>query len=199
MHPSPETDHTEQKAALRTKMQHQRSAINSIDARSAAESIANHFADHPYLTYAKSFAGYYPFRNELDVLSIFHHMQTFKKQMALPRIAPDGKTLTFKLWEPGVMLETDRYGIKTPKAECETIIPEVILVPLLAVDNQGYRLGYGGGYYDRTIAYLRATQDKAPLCIGVAYPLQEIESVPHQAHDEQLDGLLTPEGVSMFR
>lgn len=183
---------------FRASMLRKRETISPSARLAAAASIANHFADHPYLTYAKSFAGYYAFKGELDVLPIFNRMQSFKKSMALPHINKENHELTFKSWQPGERLEIDHYGIKTPNANAPVIIPEVVLVPLLAVDKDGYRLGYGGGYYDRCIEKLRATPTP-PLFFGVAFAEQEVEHLPRESHDQALDGLLTPEGVSMYR
>jgi len=174
-----------------------RSAITGSVRLSASQSVANHFADHPYLTYAASFAGYYPIRDELDVLPIFNRMAAFHKQMALPHIQSTQPLMTFKSWTPGQPLDTGAHGIKTTAETAPDLIPEVVLVPLLAFNPSGYRLGYGGGYYDRVIAHYR-TQGLPTRFFGVAYALQEDTSFPVDAHDQPLDGILTEEGVSMF-
>ena len=89
-------------------------------------------------------------------------------------------------------------GMEEPTADSEQITPEIILIPLLAFDADGYRLGYGGGFYDRTIATLRESETVPPLCIGVGYNTQEVERVPTGAYDQPLDGVITEHGVSIF-
>lgn len=185
------------KEALRRTMLQRRQSISASDRLEAARAIAHHYADHPFLTYAASFAGYYAIRGELDVLAIFNRMATFNKLSALPCIREDG-LLDFRLWKPGEKLEDGPLGTKHPPETSAIIIPEVILTPLLAVDETGHRLGYGGGYYDRTIRHLRTTMEKPPLYIGVAFMRQELPTLPVHDDDERLDGILTEQGVSMF-
>ena len=107
-----------------------------------------------------------------------------------------GQPLRFHRW-----CETDRmrqhtYGVTEPQLEADIITPSLLLVPLLAFDATGYRLGYGGGFYDRTLQSLRAIR---PIrAIGVAYSGQEVAVVPHGPHDQLLDGVLTEKGLRVF-
>lgn len=183
------------KDALRQQMLAKRNAISSADRLEAAQSVALHYADHPYLAPAKTFAGYYPFRNELDVLPIFNRMSQYGRTMALPAVT--GDMLVFKHWAPSTPLTTDRYGVKTPEVTSEEMVPELVLVPLLAFDAQGYRLGYGGGFYDRVMQKYR-DNGQDTLFFGVAYTQQEVDTVYAEPHDQPLDGILTDLGVSMF-
>lgn len=185
------------KAALRRTMLDKRQALPPAVKLRAAQSVRLHFADHPHLTYATSFAGYYPIRGEVDVLPVFNHMRRFHKAMGLPRIG-EGGALSFRRWQPGEALEDGLHAIKAPPAEAPAFVPEVVLVPLLAFDDRGFRLGYGGGYYDRAMAVLRASEAAPPLFIGVAYAMQEAAALPVEPHDARLDGILTEEGVSLF-
>lgn len=173
-----------------------REALPIADRMHMAQAIKMHFADHPYLTYANSFAGYYAIRVEVDTLPIFNHMAKFNKKMCLPRIA--GPELRFHCWAPGQAFDPTPGPIKMPMPDSESMIPEVILCPLLAFDNRGYRLGYGGGYYDRVMEKMRRAGSKAPLFVGVAYTAQEVPELPAEAHDMRLDGILTETGVSVF-
>lgn len=184
----------EAKAALRRQMLSLRENMPASQRVEASQSVKLHFIDFPHLTYAKSFAGYYAIRGEVDVLPIFNHMAKYNKTMALPRI--HGQYLTFHSWRPGEPLQDEGMGIKVPYG-ANHFIPEVLLVPLLAFDKRGYRLGYGGGYYDRSIAALRQ-MGIAPLCVGVAYSQQEVDALPAEPHDQKLDGILTEKGVSLF-
>jgi 5-formyltetrahydrofolate cyclo-ligase len=104
--------------------------------------------------------------------------------------------LVFREWQPGDELAPSDLDIPEPTIDKSVGIPEFLLVPLLAFDRQGYRLGYGGGYYDRTLQDLRATRDIT--AIGIAYQGQEVDSVPHESFDQRLDGVITEAGVTRF-
>lgn len=186
------------KQALRQEMLARREAIPAATRLEAAQAIANHFADHPYLTYAGSFAGYYAMRGEVDVLPVFNRMARFHKRTALPAIHAPEQPLIFREWQPGVRLEAAAFGTKQPAADQPEFIPEVVLVPLLAFDAVGHRIGYGSGYYDRTIQALRAAQASPPWFIGTAFALQEVPHISAEESDQPLDGILTEEGVSVF-
>jgi 5-formyltetrahydrofolate cyclo-ligase len=103
------------------------------------------------------------------------------------------RPLEFRRWRPGATLVIDRFGIAHPPADAAVIEPDVLLVPLLAFDSRHYRLGYGAGFYDRTLADLRAR--KTILAIGVAYSAQRVAEVPLDGWDEALDLVLTEQGV----
>jgi 5-formyltetrahydrofolate cyclo-ligase len=101
--------------------------------------------------------------------------------------------LKFRLWTPGEPTIAGVWNIPMPPEAAAEIFPDVVLVPMLAFDKQGYRLGYGGGFYDRTLRQLRAR--KSIEAIGIAYAAQEIPKVPHGEHDEPLDWILTERGI----
>jgi 5-formyltetrahydrofolate cyclo-ligase len=186
------------KPSLRDTMQQKRAQLSAVQAARDAQAVARHFADHPILAFADSCAGYMAMRGEVDVLPIIAFMQRFDRPTALPRITAKDAALTFHRWQAGDALTLHAHGMKEPSAESEVIVPQIILVPLLAFDKAGHRLGYGGGYYDRTMAALRTEVEKPPLFIGVAYSWQEVPELPADAHDAKLDGILTELGVSMF-
>lgn len=186
-----------EKRKLREQMMARRMAMPHAAMLSASQSIARHFADHPILAFAPSFAGYLAIRGELDVLPVFDSMARYNKTTSLPCIMPD-KSLLFRQWQKNDALVRHALGTQEPVSTAPTLIPEIILVPLLAFDGDGYRLGYGGGYYDRTLERLREFPNP-PRFIGVAYSMQEIDQVPTDSHDLPLDGVLTELGVSMFR
>jgi 5-formyltetrahydrofolate cyclo-ligase len=101
------------------------------------------------------------------------------------------KPLLFRAWRPGDALETRMWGIREPSADQALLRPDVLLVPLLAFDRDGWRLGYGGGFYDRTLRDLRAAAPSV-AAIGLAFDPQEVDAVPHLDYDEPLDMVLTP-------
>lgn len=185
-----------EKRKMRDAIMAKRMALPHAAMLSASQSVARHFADHPILAFAPSFAAYCAMRGELDVMSIFQHMARFNKTTALPWVTPE-KSLLFREWKIGDPLERHTLGMEEPLASAPEITPAVVLVPLVAFDGEGYRLGYGGGFYDRTISQFREIK-QPPLFIGVAYSMQEVDQVPTDEHDHPLDGILTELGVSMF-
>lgn len=186
-----------EKRKLRQQMQAKRVQMPHAVAATAANAVARHFADHPILAFAKSFAGYVSMRGEIDVLPVFEIMAKWNKLTALPCIRSD-KNLHFREWSLGEPLIKSELGTQEPVATNPSIIPALVLVPMLAFDGDGYRLGYGGGYYDRTMQTLRDFATP-PLFVGVAYAAQEVDRIPTDEHDQPLDGILTELGVSMFR
>ena len=185
-----------EKRKLREAMLAKRMQLPHAAMLSASQSVARHFADHPILAFSQSFAGYRAMRGELDVMEIFKVMERYDKQTALPYITPE-KTLVYRSWKLADPLVRHELGMEEPSAEAAEIVPEIILVPLLAFDGEGYRLGYGGGYYDRTIEIMRELP-KPPLFVGVGFSMQEVNLVPTNEQDAPLDGVLTELGVSMF-
>ena len=185
-----------EKRKLRDAMLARRMQLPHAAMLSASQSVARHFADHPILAFAPSFAGYRAMRGELDVMEIFKVMARYEKQTCLPCVTAE-KSLIYRSWKLNDPLTRHALGMEEPLADAKIITPAVILCPLLAFDGEGYRLGYGGGYYDRTMEAMRAG-DNPPLFIGVGFSMQEVELVPTDARDAPLDGVLTELGVSMF-
>ena len=108
----------------------------------------------------------------------------------LPVVQGKGEPLVFRAWTTEGLLREDCYGIPTP-SEGAFIVPEALLIPLNAFDARGYRLGYGGGYFDRTLANL----NPAPLTIGVGFELSRVDSICPEAHDIRLDAVVTEAGI----
>jgi 5,10-methenyltetrahydrofolate synthetase len=108
----------------------------------------------------------------------------------LPVVVDEAAALGFRDWRAGAAMAKDRYGIPTPAAG-DFVQPQALLIPLAAFDLAGFRLGYGGGYYDRTLAGLRPR----PLAIGVGFELARVDSIHPEAHDERLDAVVTETGV----
>jgi 5-formyltetrahydrofolate cyclo-ligase len=123
--------------------------------------------------------GYAPFKGELDVRPAMALLSARGHPICLPVIETPEKPLYFRKWRPGEALEKGRYGIAIPPAEAPVSRPEVLLVPLVAFDRQGHRLGYGAGYYDRTIARLR--EQGRVLVVGMGYARQEVARLPAAA------------------
>jgi 5-formyltetrahydrofolate cyclo-ligase len=111
-------------------------------------------------------------------------------------IGRKGEPLTFRAYTTGDDLDERTWGIREPKPHRPVVVPDVLILPLLAFDGEGWRLGYGGGFYDRTLAGLRAGKQVA--AIGLAYAGQRVDAVPHADYDEPMDGVLTPSGLEQF-
>ena len=107
-----------------------------------------------------------------------------------------GEKLAFHLYEPGATLVPGVFGLSQPGKDWPEAVPDVLVVPLLAFDARGMRLGYGGGFYDRTLADLRATRNI--LAVGFAFAGQEVQDVPHRESDEPLDWVVTETGARRF-
>lgn len=135
------------------------------------------------------FAGYWPIATEIDVRPLLARLYERGFRCALPAIVADEAVLTFRRWNPTDDLEPGEHDTRQPFATAETVTPDALLAPLLAVDGEGHRLGHGRGWYDRTLAGLRA-RGKV-VAIGVGYGLQRIERVPSTPDDQPMDWILT--------
>ena len=110
-------------------------------------------------------------------------------RVALPVTGKRGTPLVFRRWTPATVMVPGRMAIPEPPTDAEVLVPDVLFVPLAAFDRRGHRIGYGAGFYDRSLAALRA--EKAVTAVGVAYAAQEVLFVPADAHDEPLDFVVT--------
>ena len=136
-------------------------------------------------------SGYMPIRTEIDPRPAMAEAAAFGP-VAVPVIRGRGKPLAFSLWEPGCALREGPFGAMVP-AEDRFIEPEVLIVPLVAFDRAGGRLGYGGGFYDRTLELLRSR--RPTRAIGFAWAAQETDAVPQEPTDQPLDLIVTEAGV----
>jgi 5-formyltetrahydrofolate cyclo-ligase len=134
-------------------------------------------------------SGFHPYLSEISTLPLLAKLVGEGWITALPVVVGKELPLLFRRWAPGDAMVSGLWDIQIPADAAPEVEPDVLLVPMLAFDRKGYRLGYGGGFYDRTLAKLRAV--KLVSAIGVAYSGQEIEVVPHDAHDQPLDWIMT--------
>jgi 5-formyltetrahydrofolate cyclo-ligase len=181
------------KATLRVLARGRREAIDPDTRRRAASEVAAHVVgllrDRP----AGVVAGYAAIGSEIDPWPALADLGQRGWMTALPVIVERTAPLQFRRWRQGEPLETRAWGIREPGPDAAIVVPDVLLVPLLAFDRCGHRLGYGGGYYDRTIAMLSA--GRSLLTIGVAFAEQQVDAVPVLAYDIPLDHIVTPSGV----
>ena len=133
-----------------------------------------------------------PMRTEIDPLAA---MAVHQGPVGVPVILAKATPLRFRAWGPGVRMVAGEFGAEIPE-EGPWVEPDVLIVPLLAFDARGYRLGYGGGFYDRTLAGLRARH--GVLAVGFAFAAQEVDVVPVDGFDQRLDAVVTEQGVRRF-
>jgi 5-formyltetrahydrofolate cyclo-ligase len=133
-------------------------------------------------------SGFWPMGQEIDIRPLLHVLHERGHPIVLPETPKRGNPLIFRLWCPGDVLVAERFGTMRPTGEPR--LPDFLLVPLLAFDLRGSRLGYGAGYYDRTLATLPGR-----FRLGVAYAAQELDAVPAGPYDARLDAVATERGV----
>jgi 5-formyltetrahydrofolate cyclo-ligase len=143
-------------------------------------------------------SGYWPVRTEIDIRPLLHALSEAGHVCGLPVMVAKGEPLIFRRWRPGMKLAQGGFAIPTPPPEAEVVTPELALVPLLAFDAEGRRLGYGGGYYDHTLRVLRRRLRSRFLAVGVAYAAQTCDHVPADETDERLDWVVTEEEAIRF-
>jgi 5-formyltetrahydrofolate cyclo-ligase len=136
----------------------------------------------------------WPYRNEYDARYVARHLRTQGAKTALPVVVANRQPLIFRLWQPGDVLGKGVYDIPYP-ASGNAVVPDAALVPMNGFDAGGYRLGYGGGFFDRTLAALRAGGSPRPLAIGVTYELARMKTIHPQSHDIPMDYVVTERGV----
>lgn len=140
----------------------------------------------------KTVSGFIPYLSEIDTRALLSALGAHGCETCVPVVIENNTPLEFRAWAPGEPTVPGRWGIPVPPDGSRVVDPDVLLVPMLAYDRYGYRLGYGGGFYDRTLEKLRAM--KPVIAIGVAYSAQQVDEVVRGEHDQPLDWILTEEG-----
>lgn len=138
--------------------------------------------------------GFYPIQTEIDCLFILKTLSAIQCRCALPVMRGKNHHLAFREWDLATDLTDGPYGTREPGPDFHYVMPDIILLPLLAFDDRGYRLGYGGGYYDRTLDIYRQKGHNF-TAIGVAYDGQKRDHVPRTRHDQPLDIIVTEQEV----
>ena len=167
----------------------------------AANAIADHFLADILGSFGRasvplSIAGYMPIRSEADPLPLLGELCRLGHICALPRVVGADQPLTFHVWEPDSPTDEGPFGTRVPVADAPRIVPDIVLVPLLAFDLNGMRLGYGGGFYDRTLESIR--MERTCLAVGIAFSAQEQDLLPHDTFDQPLDWVVTEMGCRRF-
>jgi 5-formyltetrahydrofolate cyclo-ligase len=184
------------KAELRRQALARRDALPAGERAQAAETIATR-AFPVAIAPGAIVAGFMPMKSEINPLPLMRRLAAAGARLALPVVAGQGNPLIMRAWAFGEPLIAGVWGIREPAPLAPAVAPDILIVPLLAFDRAGQRIGYGAGYYDLTIAALRARQ--AVVAIGVAFAAQEIAAVPATPRDAPLDLVLTEREVIDLR
>jgi len=187
----------EAKRTLRSAMLAWRAGLTDEDRRAASAELVEQFRSARPFETPCAVSGFWPMKEELDVRPLMIELFNEGCQLALPVVTGKGKPLVFRAWRPGDPLEQGVFGTLHPPARRQALEPDALIVPLLACDQDGWRLGYGGGYFDRTLRGLR--QRRRVTAMGVGFDAQFLsEEVPHGPADERLDWLLTDRRACAF-
>ena len=158
----------------------------------AGQKLADHFQTLISPPAGTIISGFLSIGSEVDVAPTLSAMAGRGCQICLPCVIAPRTPLVFRLWKQGDALIEESFGTRAPAATATEVQPDILIVPLLSFDRAGYRLGYGGGFYDRTLEMLRKT--KPVLAVGVAYSGQQVDAVLRGPYDQPLDWILMESG-----
>ena len=179
-----------EKSELRTGLVRRRIELSSTYGSNAATLLSNQFFLHFGDTILNhKVAGYWPMKGEIDIRLVLNELENREVTIALPVMVGSDRPLDFRRWSPGNRLVRGKFSVLEPDPRSPNIDPTMVIVPTLGFDAAGNRLGYGGGYYDRTLSELRS--NSSILIVGVAYDEQECDRIPTTETDVPLDLILT--------
>jgi 5-formyltetrahydrofolate cyclo-ligase len=183
----------QEKTALRARIKAWRAELGAEVQTRAAQAVARQGLDflEPHHE-AAVVSGFAPLPDEFRIWPLLRRLHGQGFRLALPAMQGKGKPLVFRAWSPGDAMDSGVWGIAEPRTDKPALDPDILIVPLLAFDRRGWRLGYGGGFYDRTLKELRAR--KAVIAVGLGHDEQEVDAVPHLDYDQRLDWVLRPSG-----
>jgi len=188
-------DLTDQKAALRKTIYVRRRNAHAADLAAngdASRAAMDHFLAARLHTGAQVISGYRPIRTEIDPSPLMEALHIAGHRLCVPEIQGRGLALRFREWRPGIEMIEGAFGALVP-ASGDWLEPQLLIAPLLAFDAAGWRLGYGGGFYDRSLEGLRAK--RRTLAVGFAYSAQQVAAVPRESTDQPLDAIVTEQGL----
>ena len=181
------------KTELRRSLLNTRKSLSAPEWRQKSEILCNHLQNSPLFTEAKTILAYFSFRQESDLSPLFVTPRTW----GFPRCV--GKQLSWHVWQPGDALHTGAYGILEPLPDAPKIDQsevDLILVPAVSCDVRGYRLGYGGGYYDRMLSL---AEWESKIAIGTIFEFALLAQLPVDSWDKPLHGICTESGLKMIQ
>jgi 5-formyltetrahydrofolate cyclo-ligase len=185
----------DERKSLRGELRARRQALSAAERIAAANGVANSLEQLAEFIVDTRIAGYWAIDGELPLHVVVANLMRRGQQYCLPCVVGP-RELRFAPWRSGVVLESNRYGIPEPVcSEAELLAPQaldVVLLPMLGFDRRGHRLGYGGGYYDASLAFLRdRTEVATPLLVGIAYSAQQLDAIEPAEWDVRLDYIAT--------
>jgi 5-formyltetrahydrofolate cyclo-ligase len=180
---------TDPKATLRREALARRGAVAPGARVAFSRRLANEGMRLARLWRPRAVSAFHTLRDEPDTLQLLSALAAEGFATALPVVVGRESPLTFRLWRPGDPTRLGAMSIAEPLEEAPAVEPDLLFVPLACFDRRGHRIGYGAGYYDRTLAGLRAI--KPIHAVGVAYGVCEVAAVPYEAHDQSLDAIVT--------
>lgn len=180
------------KKELRAEAVERRKAAFAHHGAEASRMIAAHGLDFIGVNAGAIVSGFAAINEEINPAPLMTWLQAEGFRLALPVMQGKAKPLLMRSWTPGDAMNVAAWGIAEPLEDKPAVDPDVVLVPLLAFDARGFRLGYGGGFYDRTLQRLRKL--KPVVAVGLAYDELRVDAVPVESYDERLDWVLTPSG-----
>jgi len=184
------------KRILRGTMLAWRGGLSEEERRAAATNLVDRWRVEQPVETPTVVSGFWPMAEELDIRPLMIELHNQGCQLCLPVVVAKKQPLQFRAWRPGDPLEQGVFGTLHPHPSREVLEPDALIVPLLAVDEEGWRVGYGGGFYDRTLEALRAR--KRITAVGVGFNAQLMPEVPHGPGDQRLDWLLTDKRACAF-
>lgn len=186
------TDSAADKTSLRKTALNLRNSTHASSTGAARRAAGHALREIGRLRHVRCVSAYMPMRSEMDTAPLLHALAGQGYAVCLPVVEAADAPLVFRSWAPGAALVPGAHGVMVPESGAEAE-PEILVVPLVAFDADCYRLGYGGGYFDRTLARLR--DDREIVALGFAYAAQEVVSLPRDNWDMPLDGIVTENGV----
>lgn len=189
-HPSVSTQNLS-KEALRTQLFELRGRVGDAVRAAAPLALVRHFFDSIEVRPGQMVSGFFPIGSEIDPLPLLAELRARGAKTCLPVVVGRGEPLIFRLFTGAENLVPVGFGCQAPGPEAGDVVPDILLIPLLGIDLIGHRLGYGGGYYDRTLA----SYSHQPRRIGVAFSCQEVDVLPAEPHDMKLELLLSETGL----
>jgi len=182
-----------EKRALRSQIKTWRAGLAAEAMARAADRVAAHGLSFLELgPQRRVISGFSSLPEEFRAWPLLRRLHAEGQPLAMPVMQRKDLPLLFRAWAPGDAMDRAVWGIAEPKSDKPPLAPDIVLAPLLAFDASGWRLGYGGGFYDRTLRALRAL--KPIVAVGLAYDEQQVDAVPHLDYDERLDWVLRPSG-----
>jgi len=185
------------KAALRRDALARREAIGPAARADFSRRLTQEGLRLAHLWRPETVSAFYPLPGEPDTLPLLTALASEGFATALPVVVRRGSPLVFRLWRPGDPTGAGPMLLREPLEEAPAVDPDLVFTPLACFDRRGHRIGYGAGFYDRTLARLRAM--KPVHAVGVAYGVCEVAAAPYEAHDQNLDAVVTEQETLLFR